>query len=90
MNKHTVSLGNIKIEGTNPVVIQTMTNSLTSDIKETVKQIIELYEEGAEIVRVTVNDIESAKAIPIVKNQLIQKNLMYLLLGIFILMDTNY
>ena len=45
MNKHTVSVRNIKIGGSNPVVIQTMTNSLTSDIKETVKQIIELYEE---------------------------------------------
>jgi len=73
MNKHIVSVGNIKIGGSNPVVIQTMTNSLTSDINETVKQIIELYNEGAEIVRVTVNDIESAKAIPLIKNKLIQK-----------------
>ena len=78
MNKHTVSVGNIKIGGANPVVIQTMTNSLTSDINETVTQIIELYNEGAEIVRVTVNDLESAKAIPSIKNKLIQKNLMSL------------
>ena len=61
MNKHTVLVGNIKIGGSSPVVIQTMTNSLTSDINETVTQIIELYNEGAEIVRVTVNDMESAK-----------------------------
>ena len=55
-----------------------MTNSLTSDVNETVTQIIELYNEGAEIVRVTVNDLESAKAIPSIKNKLIQKNLMSL------------
>ena len=71
MNKHIVSVGNVMIGGSNPVVIQSMTNSLTSDINETVTQIIELYNEGAEIVRVTVNDMESAKAIPLIKNQLI-------------------
>ena len=41
MNKHTVSVGNVMIGGSNPVVIQSMTNSLTSDINETVTQIIE-------------------------------------------------
>ena len=73
MIKHTVSVGNVMIGGSNPVVIQSMTNSLTSDINETVTQIIELYNEGAEIVRVTVNDMESAKSIPLIKNQLIKK-----------------
>ena len=83
MNKHTVSVGNIKIGGSNPVVIQSMTNSLTSDINETVTQIIELYNEGAEIVRVTVNDMESAKAIPLIKNQLIQKKCSVPIVGDF-------
>ena len=83
MNKHTVSVGNINIGGSNPVVIQSMTNSLTSDINETVRQIIELYNEGAEIVRVTVNDMESAKAIPLIKNQLIQKQFNIPIVGDF-------
>ena len=83
MNKHTVSVGNVMIGGSNPVVIQSMTNSLTSDINETVTQIIELYNEGAEIVRVTVNDMESAKAIPLIKNQLITKKCSVPIVGDF-------
>ena len=83
MNKHTVSVGNVMIGGSNPVVIQSMTNSLTSDINETVTQIIELYNEGAEIVRVTVNDMESAKAIPLIKNQLIKKKCSVPIVGDF-------
>ena len=83
MNKHIVTVGNVKIGGLNPIVIQSMTNSLTSDINETVTQIIELYNEGAEIVRVTVNDMESAKALPLIKNQLIQKNCSVPIVGDF-------
>ena len=83
MNKHTVSVGNVMIGGSNPVVIQSMTNSLTSDINETVTQITELYNEGAEIVRVTVNDMESAKAIPLIKKSTYSKQINVPIVGDF-------
>ena len=64
-----VSVGNILIGGDNPVVIQSMTNTDTDDINKTVKQIIELYEEGSEIVRITVDRPDSAKAVPYIKEE---------------------
>ena len=59
-----VKVGNISIGGNNPVVIQSMTDTDTSDVNKTTKQIIQLVEAGSEIVRVTVNDSDAIKAIP--------------------------
>lgn len=61
-----VKIGNAEIGGHNPICIQTMTNTPTSNVKETVKQIIRCYGVGAELVRVTVpskNDLEALKEI---------------------------
>jgi len=66
----TVSIGDIKIGGNNPIKIQTMTNTKTHDITSTLNQILELHSEGAEIIRIAINskkDIESAIKI---KNEL--------------------
>ena len=52
-----VEVGNIRIGGGNPIVIQSMTNTDTSDINATVNQIKELFFAGSEIVRVTVNAV---------------------------------
>ena len=46
-----------------------MTNTHTNQVASTVKQIIELHQAGSEIVRVAVNDIEAAKAIPKIVNE---------------------
>ncbi|MCK9185869.1 flavodoxin-dependent (E)-4-hydroxy-3-methylbut-2-enyl-diphosphate synthase [Candidatus Gracilibacteria bacterium] len=73
MKSEIVKIGKVKIGGGLPVVIQSMTDTPTSDINATVKQCIELYDAGAEIVRMTVNDEASAKAIPEIKKILKKK-----------------
>ncbi len=57
-----VSVGSVKIGGDNPVVVQTMTNTLTTDIKGTLAQIQRCVDAGSEIVRVSVPDKESTEA----------------------------
>lgn len=65
-----IVVGNVKIGGQNKVVIQSMTNTKTKDIKSTVKQIKLLEKEGCEIIRVACLDIEDAKAIKEIKKQI--------------------
>ncbi|MGU9978205.1 MAG: flavodoxin-dependent (E)-4-hydroxy-3-methylbut-2-enyl-diphosphate synthase [Candidatus Oxydemutatoraceae bacterium WSBS_2016_MAG_OTU14] len=59
-----VSVGNVKIGHQHPVVVQSMTDTHTSDVSATVKQILSLSKAGSEIVRITVNDKEAAAAVP--------------------------
>jgi (E)-4-hydroxy-3-methylbut-2-enyl-diphosphate synthase len=65
-----VPIGNLVIGGGNPVRVQSMTQTKTKDIESTVKQIHELEEAGCEIIRVTVPDMESAKAVGEIKRQI--------------------
>ncbi len=58
-----INVGDVKIGGDNPISIQSMTNTLTTDVKATIKQINDITEEGADIVRVSCPDKESAFAI---------------------------
>ena len=58
-----INVGNIKIGGDNPISVQSMTNTLTTDVKATVSQINEIAEEGADIVRVSCPDKESTTAL---------------------------
>ena len=57
-----VNVGGIKIGGSSPISVQTMTKTKTGDVDATVAQIIRATEAGADIVRVTVNDKEAADA----------------------------
>ncbi len=59
-----VDVGAVTLGGGKPVVVQSMTNTDTADIASTVKQIAELWRAGSEMVRVTVNNPESAAAVP--------------------------
>lgn len=59
-----IKIGNIAIGGNNPIAIQSMTNTKTSDKDATLAQIKSLSAAGCDIVRFTVNDIEAAEAIP--------------------------
>ena len=59
----TINVGNVKVGGENPITVQSMTNTLTSDVKSTIKQIQEIQSEGADIVRVSCPDEESSKAL---------------------------
>jgi len=58
-----VVVGNIKIGGNNPIIVQSMTNTPTKDIKKTINQINKISEVGAEIVRVSCPDEDSTKAL---------------------------
>ena len=58
-----INVGNIKIGGKNPITVQSMTNTLTTDIKATIKQINEIQDEGADLVRVSCPDESSTKAL---------------------------
>ncbi|MFQ3307098.1 MAG: (E)-4-hydroxy-3-methylbut-2-enyl-diphosphate synthase [Candidatus Midichloriaceae bacterium] len=80
---YAVNVGGIKIGGNNPIVIQSMTNTLTEDVDKTVTQIIELFDAGSEIVRVTVNDNNAAKAVPKIKDTLLKKGFLVPLVGCF-------
>jgi (E)-4-hydroxy-3-methylbut-2-enyl-diphosphate synthase len=59
-----VLVGGVAVGGTNPVVVQSMTNTDTADVDATVGQILALGEAGSELVRVTVNNEGAAKAVP--------------------------
>ena len=64
-----INVGDVKIGGDNPIIVQTMTNTLTTNVKETIKQINDCADEGAELVRVSCPDEESTTSLKeIVKN----------------------
>ena len=62
-----IKVGKVKIGGSAPIAVQSMTNTLTGDIAATVSQIKRLQEAGCEIVRVAVPDQEAAAAIAAIK-----------------------
>ncbi len=64
-----INVGSVKVGGDNPISVQSMTNTLTKNVKETVKQIKQIEEVGADIVRVSCPDEDSTKALKdIIKN----------------------
>jgi (E)-4-hydroxy-3-methylbut-2-enyl-diphosphate synthase len=58
-----INVGNVKIGGDNPISVQSMTNTLTTDVKTTIKQINDICEEGADLVRVSCPDKDSTFAL---------------------------
>ena len=58
-----INVGSVPIGGDAPIAVQTMTNTLTTDKKSTIKQVVAAADAGADIVRVSVPDIESSKAL---------------------------
>ena len=58
-----INVGNVRVGGDNPISVQSMTNTLTTDIKSTINQINSIAEEGADIVRVSCPDKDSALAL---------------------------
>ena len=82
-NSSAVIIGNVIVGGDAPIVVQSMTNTETSDVIRTAAQIAELAQAGSEIVRVTVNDLAAAKAIPEIKNQLSRMNVEVPIVGDF-------
>ncbi len=67
-----VKIGKVVIGGGAPIVVQSMTNTDTADVEATAKQSYELYKAGSELVRITVNNKEAAKAVPYIYERLVQ------------------
>src|SRR6202790_2360982 len=66
-----VKVGHLQVGGGAPIVVQSMTNTDTADIKTTLKQTLELAEAGSELVRWTVNVPEAAAAVPEIKRRML-------------------
>jgi len=78
-----VKVGSVTIGGMAPVVVQSMTNTDTADIDGSVAQIASLARAGSEIVRVTVNNDESAAAVPHIRERLEARGIRVPLVGDF-------
>ncbi|MGI9521740.1 MAG: flavodoxin-dependent (E)-4-hydroxy-3-methylbut-2-enyl-diphosphate synthase [Hyphomicrobiaceae bacterium] len=71
-NSVPVKIGNITLGGNAPVVVQSMTNTDTADVAATVAQVAALARAGSELVRITVDRDEAAKAVPHIRDRLRQ------------------
>jgi len=78
-----VSVGGVQVGGGAPVVVQSMTNTDTADIAATVKQVADLARAGSELVRITVDRDEAAKAVPHIRDQLRKRGVTVPLIGDF-------
>lgn len=80
---HGVMVQHVQVGGGAPIVVQSMTNTDTADIAGTVAQVMELHQAGSEIVRLTVNNEEAARAVPQIKDALLAQGLDVPLVGDF-------
>ncbi|MFA4501190.1 flavodoxin-dependent (E)-4-hydroxy-3-methylbut-2-enyl-diphosphate synthase, partial [Xanthomonas perforans] len=78
-----VKIGSVTAGGGHPVVVQSMTNTDTADIAGSVKQVADLWRAGSEMVRLTVNNAESAAAIPRIVDKLRMMGIEVPLIGDF-------
>ena len=78
-----VRVGHVEMGGGAPIVVQSMTNTDTADIAATVDQVAALARAGSEIVRVTVNDVDAAAAVPHIRDRLDAMGLDVPLVGDF-------
>ena len=78
-----VEVGGVKVGGGAPVVVQSMTNTDTADVASTTRQVAELWRAGSELVRVTVNNAESAAAVPRIVDKLAMMGISVPIIGDF-------
>ena len=78
-----VSIGPVVVGGGAPVVVQSMTNTDTADVAGTTRQVAELWRAGSELVRVTVNNPESAAAVPRIVERLAMMGIAVPIIGDF-------
>lgn len=67
---HKVQVGRFHIGGDAPILVQSMTNTDTADVQATVQQVIDLHLAGSEVVRITVNQDDAAKAVPYIRDEI--------------------
>jgi (E)-4-hydroxy-3-methylbut-2-enyl-diphosphate synthase len=77
------TVGGVVVGGGAPIVVQSMTNTDTADVAGTVSQVLALAAAGSEIVRVTVNTLEAARAVPAIRDRLASKGCSVPLVGDF-------
>ena len=78
-----VMVGGIAVGGGAPVVVQSMTNTDTADIQSTVNQVADLARAGSELVRITVDRDEAAKAVPFIRDALRKRGVDVPVIGDF-------
>jgi (E)-4-hydroxy-3-methylbut-2-enyl-diphosphate synthase len=78
-----VSIGPVRVGGTAPIVVQSMTNTDTADVEGTTQQVKALARAGSELVRITVNTAEAAQAAPHIRDRLDQLGVAVPLIGDF-------
>jgi len=79
----TAKIGNVRVGGDVPVVVQSMTNTDTADVQSTVQQVAQLARAGSEMVRVTVNNDAAAQAVPKIFEELAKQNIHVPIIGDF-------
>lgn len=77
------TIGNVRVGGDAPVVVQSMTNTDTADVPGTIQQVAQLARAGSELVRVTVNNDAAAKALPAIVEGLAKQNIHVPIIGDF-------
>lgn len=82
-NSIQVMVGDVPVGGGAPIVVQSMTNTDTSDVEATVEQIKHLHRSGSEIVRITVNNDAAAQAVPHIKDRLLADDFTVPIVGDF-------
>ena len=80
---HSVMVGNVQVGGGAPVIVQSMTNTDTADIEGTARQTAALAKAGSELVRITVDKDEAAKAVPHIRDRLDKMGVSVPLVGDF-------
>ncbi len=79
----TAKIGDVRVGGDVPVVVQSMTNTDTADVQSTVQQVAQLARAGSEMVRVTVNNDAAAQAVPAIVEELEKQNIHVPIIGDF-------
>src|SRR5437764_11179433 len=79
----TVKIGNVRVGSDAPLVMQSMTNTDTADAEATIQQVAQLAQAGSELVRVTVNNDEAAKAVPTIVEGLEKRGIRVPIIGDF-------
>ena len=78
-----VDVGGVVVGGAAPVVVQSMTNNDTADVDQTVAQVAALHRAGSELVRITVDRDEAAKAVPHIRDALARRGVTVPIVGDF-------
>ena len=78
-----VKVGHVAVGGDAPIVVQSMTNTDTADVDATTRQVMALAEAGSELVRVTVDRDDAAKAVPYIRERLDRHGIDVPLVGDF-------